>query len=402
MNNISSNFKNVSENRCPGCGSKELEIFYNVKSIPVHGTSIMLTREDAVKSPVGDLALGFCFQCGFITNTVYNPSFLDEVVLYEDQQGFSSTFKTYINELSQHLINKYDLHNKGIVEIGCGKGDFLKILCHKGPNTGIGIDPLSNDDGIEGETSKKLTFIQEYFSIKHGKYISNFLCCRHTLEHIHLTHEFLQTVRKAIGNKSGIIVFFEVPDVTRILQNIAFWDIYYEHCSYFSPGSLARVFRESGFKIINLKKVYDSQYLTIEAIPDSEPYEKEFIPDYEIKNLIHIKKSFSKDFDKLISTWTDRLQFFHKMEKRIIIWGSGSKCVAFISTLRITDEVKYIIDINPHRHGKFIPGSGKEIKSPLFLKEYRPDLVIVMNSIYIEEIKQMLDDMAIVTEVMSV
>ena len=60
---------------------------------------------------------------------------------------------------------------------------------------------------------------------------------------------------------------------------------------------------------------------------------------------------------------------YHSKGKRVIAWGSGSKCVAFLTTLGVKDEVDYIVDINPFRHGKFIPDAGKEIMAPEFLKE---------------------------------
>ncbi|NEO66210.1 MAG: SAM-dependent methyltransferase, partial [Moorea sp. SIO4G2] len=95
------------------------------------------------------------------------------------------------------------------------------------------------------------------------------------------------------------------------------------------------------------------------------------------------------------------LEQIHAQGKRVVVWGSGSKCVAFLTTLDTTDKIEYVVDINPHRHGKFIPGVGKQIMAPEFLKEYKPDQVIVMNSIYCYEIQQMLDKMGVTTEVIS-
>ena len=70
-----------------------------------------------------------------------------------------------------------------------------------------------------------------------------------------------------------------------------------------------------------------------------------------------------------------------------MVWSSGSKYVAFLTTLDTTDKIQYVVDINPYRHGRFIPGVGKQIMSPKFLQEDQPDRVIVMNSIYRNEIK---------------
>ena len=61
----------------------------------------------------------------------------------------------------------------------------------------------------------------------------------------------------------------------------------------------------------------------------------------------------------------------------------------------VKDEIQYIVDINPQRHGKFISGAGKEIVAPEFLKQYKPDTVIVMNPIYCNEIKKMMADMGL-------
>lgn len=391
-----------TEQPCPSCESRGLSLFFELKDVPIDCTSIMLTKEEALKSPRGDIVLGLCEKCGFITNVAFDPTILDEEPLYEDQQGFSQAFKTYAEKLAYYLINKYDLYNKKVVEIGCGKGDFLMLLCELGHNLGVGIDPLSDNERIEGEVAKRLMFIQDYYSERHGCYHCDLVCCRHTLEHIPNTAEFVRTVRRTIGDRLGTIVFFEVPDVARILNERAFWDIYYEHCSYFSPGSLARLFRYCGFEIIDLNRGYDDQYLLLEAKAVSTPsvklFELEESPEYMARSVT----SFAIRFCSTIDQWRQRLQQFYTQGKRTVIWGSGSKCVAFLITLGIRDEIEYVVDINPYRQGKFIPGLGKEIMSPEFLKEYKPDLVVVMNPIYCDEIRQMLDNMEVITEVISV
>jgi hypothetical protein len=81
--------------------------------------------------------------------------------------------------------------------------------------------------------------------------------------------------------------------------------------------------------------------------------------------------------------WLDRL---HRAGQRTVLWGGGSKGVAFLTTLGIRDGVAYAVDINPRRHGTFIAGTGQEIVGPEFLSEYRPDAVLVMSPIYLPEI----------------
>jgi len=72
-------------------------------------------------------------------------------------------------------------------------------------------------------------------------------------------------------------------------------------------------------------------------------------------------ESFSSRCQEKLEFWRNQLLKIQTDKKRAIVWESGSKCVAFMTTLGVKDEIKYIVDINPHRHGKFIPGVGKQI-----------------------------------------
>src|SRR5688572_16459117 len=77
---------------CPNCGSRGLTIFYTVRGIPAHSCLLMPTRTEAVGYPRGDLRLGFCPACGFITNTAFDVSLNEYSQQYEETQGFSPTF----------------------------------------------------------------------------------------------------------------------------------------------------------------------------------------------------------------------------------------------------------------------------------------------------------------------
>ncbi|EGJ33311.1 MULTISPECIES: class I SAM-dependent methyltransferase [Moorena] len=391
----------LSEHICPNCGNQGLSLFYEVHNVPVHSCLMMSTEEEALDFPCGDVVLGFCEDCGFITNVSFDPRWSAYAPNYEDQQSFSPTFNQFALDLANHLIDKYDLHNKDIIEIGCSKGDFLLLLCELGNNRGVGIDPSAVVGRVHSEAADRVTFIQDYYSERYAEYVGDFICCRHTLEHIYPTAEFISTVRRSIGDRLNTVVVFEIPDTIRVLKDLAFEDIYYEHCSYFTPGSLARLFRNCGFEVTDLYRAYGEQYLLIETRPVTIPSEKVHPLEESLEEVTQHVKNFTNEISKKLENWKQHLEQIHAQGKRVVVWGSGSKCVAFLTTLDTTDKIEYVVDINPHRHGKFIPGVGKKIMAPEFLKQYKPDQVIVMNSIYCDEIQQMLDKMGVTTEVIS-
>lgn len=390
----------ATDHTCPSCGHQGLSIFYEVRQVPVHSCLMSDTKEEALNFPCEDVVLGFCEQCGFITNTVFDPRWSAYAPNYEDQQSFSPTFNEFALSLANYMIEKYDLYSKDVVEIGCSKGDFLLLLCEIGQNRGVGIDPSVVPGRVQSEAADRVTFIQDYYSEQYAEYVGDFLCCRHTLEHIAPTYDFVNTVRRSIGSRTTP-VFFEIPETIRVLKEAAFEDIYYEHCSYFTPGSLARLFRSCNFEVSNLYLDYGDQYLFIEAIPtESQPIVVHPLEE-TVKQTAQYVEQFKILIDQKLTWWKTRLNQWQKAGDKVVVWGSGSKCVAFLTTLTTIDKIQYVVDINPHRHGKFIPGVGKEIKPPSFLKAYAPDRIIVMNGIYRDEIQTMLDDMGVKAELIA-
>ncbi|MCG5053261.1 MAG: methyltransferase domain-containing protein [Myxococcales bacterium] len=383
---------------CQACGEPEPEIFFEVDDVPVHSTLLMDSREEAQRYPQGSLKLGFCRTCGFVQNVVFDASVHEYSTKCEESQGFSPRFNAFLRALTLRLIETYDVRNKKVVEIGCGKGDFLELICALGHNSGIGIDPgIIPERQQHSEAWERIRFIQDFYSEAYGELTGEFMACRHTLEHIQPVKAFVNIVRRAIDKHPDTIVFFEIPDVERVLSEVAFWDIYYEHCSYFSLGSLGRLFRACGFKVLNLQKDFEDQYLVIEARPIATPEAAPqlFPGEDDLKQLAATVDRFKTIARDTLARWKRQIGGYAKEGKRVVIWGSSSKGVSFLTTLGLGDEIGYVVDINPFRQGKFMPGTGHEIVPPAKMAEYKPDVVLVMNPIYCEEIAASLSDMGL-------
>ena len=81
--------------------------------------------------------------------------------------------------------------------------------------------------------------------------------------------------------------------------------------------------------------------------------------------------------------------------KKVVIWGAGSKGITFLNLQAGAGRIDYAVDLNPRKHGRYITGTGQRIVPPDFLAEYVPDAIIVMNPLYVDEIRLMVHELGI-------
>ena len=376
----------MAETMCPNCNSRGCcHPFYEVRGVPTNSCLLIEDRARALGFPTGDIVLAVCQGCGFIFNAAWDVQYTIYSGQYEETQGFSPTFKRFSRVLAEELISSYDIRGKTVLEIGCGKGEFLSLICELGGNRGIGYDPSFVPD--RQRSGQDIRFVRKFFTEDTSETAPDLLCCKMTLEHIGETNRFLRSVR-SVANRKDSVVFFQVPDVDRILKEGAFWDVYYEHCSYFSATSLRHLFTGTGFTVQRVWTGYDGQYLMILTSPAEHGSDIKSSDTDDVTAIVRMSGSFAAAVTRSRAAWLIRLRDWAAAGRRTVLWGSGSKAVAFLTTLVVHDEIEHVVDINPYRVGKFLPVTGQRIVSPAFLRDYRPDNVIIMNPIYRAEIER--------------
>ena len=385
---------------CPACQQQiSGQWFYRSENHPANSVILCQSPDEATTLKRGDIELVYCDGCGFIFNKAYDPGLCRYDQNYEESQAYSRVFNQFSSELAAHLIETHQLRNKTILEIGCGKGDFLNLICRMGNNRGVGYDPSYVAERSQTMAGNAVTFYRECFPQKYDGLQPDCVICKMTLEHIPQVHQFLTEIRKAIIPGNNAVVFFQVPDCAAILEGARFWDIYYEHCSYFTRESLSNLFQLCGFRIVSITGGYDSQYLMIEARPDDTLLKRDFQPDCSSGNLV---RSFAATVAKHVELWRQRLRSYHEKNKTVALWGGGSKAVAFLTHLDSLSPIHWVVDINPHKQGTYLPGSGYRISAPEELVALRPDIVLAMNPVYLEEIHKELDQLGVDCEILPV
>jgi len=352
--------------------------------VPVFCNVLWATREEALAAPRGDVALAFCERCGMLRNVAFDPELVRYSPGYENSLHFSPAFQRFAEDLARRLIERYDLRGRRVVDVGCGRGDFLALLCEGTGNRGIGYDPSYPGEPNGGNPS----FVRGFYAGEPA----DFLCCRHVLEHVEAPRELLDTL------DPGATVYFEMPDGAYLLRETAIWDLIYEHPNHFTAPALRRLFEDAGYGVLDLGSSFGGQYLYVEAARGRNGH----VPHGTAADLAPHVSAFADAHRTKLSTWSSRLDDLLGSGRTVAVWGAGSKGVSFLNTVRGGDRVAHVIDLNPRKHGRFVPGTGQQIAAPESLRAGGVDAVLGMNRLYEDEIRRALADLGITAEVTSV
>ena len=346
---------------------------FRQKKVPIFQNKVYPTCEEAMSAETGDVELVQSPISGFVFNKAFTPHIMNYDIHYQNEQSNSNFFKEHLQSVLQ-LLKSYGIAGKKVIEVGCGKATFFEMMLD------AGIDACGYDPTYEGDNKR---IKKEYFDETQKDAKGDVIVMRHTLEHITNPFSFLHTIAKT--NDYRGYLFVEVPAFNWIVAKNAFWDIFYEHCNYFTEESLAIMFNGA-----TTGNFFGGQYIYLWADLS------------KLRNTIPVNMHFTKwntlAFDKKMEEYNKLLD----QSSSISIWGAGAKGSTFLNLLdKQRNKVEYVIDINPAKQNKFIAGTGHGIFSPGILEKKPVKNILVMNENYTEEIKKQVKDLGVTVNILS-
>lgn len=391
-----------SDHVCPVCGLSDMQLFLEITNVPASCNQLWMEKEAAMSCPKGDIRLAFCPNCESVLNIALEPKKNQYTQMYENSLFFSGFYRDFAESLARDLVERYDLHGKDIIEIGCGKGEFLQLLCELGNNRGTGFDPTYSHIRERSTAGKNLAFIAGVYSPEHKDIQADMIFSWHVLEHMNDPVQFITQLRDTIEEKRKTRLFFGVPNFLSVVEKGHFLDIIYEHVSYFTTRSLSALFSRCGFTVCETGQIHRENSLYIDACLSQEPCNSHFPSSdtgaYSSRDLIN---RFFLNHRRKLEECSALVSKMKELSGRAVVWGAGSRGVTFLNAFEELG-VEFAVDINPRKQGKFVPGTGQKIVPPDFLKEYKPRFVIVVNPMYEVEIRQQLERLNIETQMVVV
>ena len=326
-----------------------------------------------------------CADCGFVFNASFDAALLEYGDRYDNTQEHSPAFSAHLDSLVSRLVNERGLRGRRIVEVGCGKGGFLRRLVEAdGKNSGVGFDPSYTGPGTD--LGGRLRYEQRFYGPDCTDVPADAVVCRHVIEHVSDPVGLLKEVRAALDHSPQAAVFFETPCVDWILKNGVVWDFFYEHCSLFTIGSLTTAFEAAGFSVDSARHVFDGQYLWLEAHSSVAKAS----PGRAAGRTLTLARTFVREERLLVARWKEQLDALRGFGK-VAVWGAGAKGSTFADLLDPERNiVDCVVDVNPRKQGCYLAGTGHPIVAPGDLAARGVAGAILMNPNYRTEIEGLL------------
>lgn len=344
-----------------------MKVSYDVPIIPNRPLKFVGEEE-----AFGTVSLRKNLGNALIENAAFDPNLIQYDIDYQNSQALSASFEAHMNSVLEILKSRYPAGSK-VVEVGCGKGDFLELLQADGAFEVTGFD-----GAYEGSNPA----IEKRFLSSSDKLDAELVVLRHVLEHIQRPHDFLQLLGKIFDSAD---IYIEVPDFAWIETNQAFFDITYEHVNYFTPESLSNLFTS----VERQGLLFGDQYQYVIG-NFSESNHAEFERAYNAVNNWSAL-SFDAVFPDFASVTTDLEDA--SADSPVYVWGAATKGVMFCHHLKrmrplAYERIRAAIDINPMKANRYMPSVHLPILDvDTFCEQARGDeLLVIMNPNYQDEI----------------
>jgi len=355
---------------CPACGFRIAHPLYHPHPQPLAALNLPRSGEaarDALRFPMDFHACAFCGH-------IFNRQFDYYQIPYEEDSNLmynrGALWQAHMDRLVELLLRDYDARGKTLVDIGCGDGLFFQKLLQRAPTCRcVGFEP-----GIEADNARRagLEVYKDYFHPQRDlkRLRPDVLACRHVIEHLANPRDFVGSIAYWCNRYQLAPLFLvEVPRIENAIEQGRLCDFLYEHVSNFTDFSFRILFETTGYEVLDMAPCYGDEVLVALVRPRLE------------SRLAAIDKStarFRQRITDQLAEVSGQLDALCRRGCAVAFWGGTGKGAAFLNAFGVDgDRFPVVVDSDEHKAGRFVPGTGQEIRSPEYLRKHPADVIVI-------------------------
>jgi 2-polyprenyl-3-methyl-5-hydroxy-6-metoxy-1,4-benzoquinol methylase len=304
-----------------------------------------------------------CSSCGLVQIPGLPVPYFREVIR---ATAFSPEMRTFRQAQFREWIEGYQLAGKRVLEVGCGRGEYLTLL-QELPVQVHGIEYSANAIAAcraAGLPASRAFIARSGQALKAGPFDA-FLTLNF-MEHWPDPVASLRGIGNNLANKA--IGLVEVPNFDMILQQGLYSEFISDHLSYFTRETLTYALQSAGFEVLKCESVWHD-YILSAVVKKRAPV--------DLALLSSRRQTVADGLHRFID------QFSHKT---VAIWGAGHQALATIALAEIGHRIKYVVDSAPFKQGRFTPATHLPVVPPNALETNPVSAVIVMAAAYSDEV----------------
>ena len=370
---------------CRLCGGPLEHVVADLGVSPV--ANDFLREEDLGRmEPFYPLCALVCDQCLLVQLEAFEPP---ERIFSDDYAYFSSYSTGWLDHARRYTeatIERLGLGTESkVVEIASNDGYLLQYFVARGIPV-LGIEPTANTAAVaigKGVPTEVRFFGRETAADLRADHAADLLIANNVLAHVPDLNDFVAGLALLLAPEGVLTI--EFPHLLRLLEEAQFDTIYHEHYSYFSLLTASRALERHGLAIFDLEEL-PTHGGSLRVYAGHAPRE----PGGRVLELRERERAAGLEELTTYLAFADRVRsekrqivsfFIGQKEAGVSIAGYGApaKGNTLLNYCGIgRDFIDYTVDLNPHKQGRYLPGTRIPVRDPDEIRRTRPDLVFIL------------------------
>lgn len=355
----------MNRDKCLICDSRSSskDMLLSLPNMPASAQNIP-TKDELDSDYSISLNLYQCSCCGLVQLDAEPVAYYKHVIR---AGGGSSTMINLRRQEYEDFMKRFDLQNKRVIEIGCGRGEFLKVW-KEFPIEAVGIE---YDDNLVKEANDNGLNVCKAYAENAGTQLPgapyDAFVQFNFMEHQPDPNGMVQCIYNNLTDDGvGLVT---VPSLEYILQYDGYYELIRDHLAYYSEGALRYLFEKNGFDVVGCRTVNRDTHEII-----VRKRKKVNVESWK-QNFLDLKDEIEQYVDEYLSKG-----------KKVAIWGASHQGFTLASSLQLSDKISYIIDSAVFKQGKYAPGSHIPIYGRDHYKEEPVASILIVAPGYTDEI----------------
>jgi SAM-dependent methyltransferase len=315
-----------------------------------------------------DLNIYQCRSCGLVQHALTPVCYYRDVIR---AVAFSPEMAEFRAAQLADWLKRTELTDKPVLEVGCGRGEYLELLKRAGAAhvSGLEASPTSVSQARAQGLDVAPGYLEAGLTLPWNQYFHGFAIFSF-MEHWPDLRGSLAQLHTLLHPEARGLV--EVPNFQLILDRGLYSEFTPDHIFYFDESTLRRVLEQTGFEVQAVQSVWHDYILSAEVA---------------VRSPMNTAK-FERVQQQIVQGIHEFAGRFAPHE--VVVWGAGHQALAVLSMANLVGRVSHVVDSAPFKQGKYTPGTRLMIKSPETLAEDRPRAVLIMAAAYSNEVARQL------------